>query len=290
MSGVKQLATSHLSKKMIADSFGQAADTYDAAAPGQKQAIDLLWQTGKPILANLSNKEDQTRLKILEIGCGTGNLAAKLVSKFQKSDLLISDLSPQMLAKAQQKLNSQSDHSNVQFQVLDGEDLTPLAQAQTDYWDLIISSLAFQWFGNPVITLSQWCRALKPGGHILLASMGRDSFQTMRQAQTELGIETRLRDFPALSDYQRMADQASDMANLSGKWLWQEHYFQCDYGSAFDMLKSFQQIGAHGANPAIAPMTSVQLRQLIRHLNQSKRGQQADFHILTACFERDPQI
>lgn len=291
MSGVKQLSASNLSKKVIADSFGQAAETYDAAAPGQKQSIDLLWQTGKPILADLSLREGQTRPKILEIGCGTGNLSQKLISQFRGSDLMITDLSAPMLTKAQQKLDIGSGSLNVQFQLLDGEDFASLAIAQkTDHWDLITSSLAFQWFTHPVISLSQWCRALKPGGHILLATMGRDSFYTMRQAQKSLNIDTRLRDFPTLTDCQRMGDQASDMANLSGRWSWQEHSFQCDYRSAFDMLKSFQQIGAHGADPAIDPMNPAQLRQLIHHLNQSDQGRQADFHILTACFERDPQI
>ncbi len=279
---------SDISKMALRQAFGKAANCYDHYAIGQLKAIDCLLAWGQKYLKPICQSDHG--LQIIEIGCGTGRLTEKLILEFQnlnfpRTHYILTDIAAQMLEQAQLRLGHLP---NIEYQLLDGEDLRKEQLSSMGSVDIIISSLAFQWFHNPVTALAKWVDALQPGGHILFATMGAESFKNIRTTQQALGMPSRLRHFPDLDQFKQQCWQAQDISGDKGMWHFQAENFVCDYGNSQEMLKSFQQIGAQSADPEIATLSVPQMRHLITHLNQQTAGRQAEFHILLAHFQKQP--
>ncbi|MFT3966382.1 MAG: class I SAM-dependent methyltransferase, partial [Sphingobium sp.] len=84
-------------KQRISDAFGRAAASYDDAAAPQRQAAALV--------ARLARRQRPGALageapRILEIGCGTGILTRHIRAAWPIAELVVSDLSPDMVGQA----------------------------------------------------------------------------------------------------------------------------------------------------------------------------------------------
>ncbi len=93
-------------------------------------------------------------LRVVDLGCGTGELTRRLADTLPNGDVLGLDASPQMLARSKEfirpglrfELGNQAD--------LDGE------------WDLIFSNAALQWSDNHEQLIPYLLNHLAPGGQI----------------------------------------------------------------------------------------------------------------------------
>src|SRR3546814_9147356 len=74
--------------------------------------------------------------RILEIGCGTGLLTRDIRTQWLEAELTVTDLAPEMVERA-----ARDPRLAGTFFTMDGE--WPCFEGQ--WFDLIISSLAFQW-------------------------------------------------------------------------------------------------------------------------------------------------
>jgi ubiquinone/menaquinone biosynthesis C-methylase UbiE len=104
---------------------------------------------------------------ILDIACGTGELERLLLEQNSHQSMVGIDLSSQMLAQAQQKLQG---FPTVKFQVATARSL-PFADHQ---FDVVLSANSFHYFDSPEIVLQEMRRVLKPGGRLLLLDWCRD--------------------------------------------------------------------------------------------------------------------
>ncbi len=95
-------------------------------------------------------------LRVLDLGCGTGELTEMVSEKLPESEVLGIDSSPEMLAKAIQK-----KRTGLNFELCPIEDLT-------DKWDLIFSNAAIQWVYNHQELIPRLVSLLKPGGQIAI--------------------------------------------------------------------------------------------------------------------------
>jgi trans-aconitate 2-methyltransferase len=98
----------------------------------------------------------RTGLRVIDLGCGTGELTRKLADFLPASDVVGLDSSPQMLEKAAQHARpglrfEQGDQSQ-----LDGE------------WDLIFSNAALQWSEDHASLIPRLFARLKPGGQMAI--------------------------------------------------------------------------------------------------------------------------
>ncbi|WP_158057596.1 class I SAM-dependent methyltransferase [Halorussus halophilus] len=76
-------------------------------------------------------------IRVLELGTGTGELTAKLLTRFPESSVLAADHSEQMLVEAERKLETFGDRVEL------GQGAFPEDYPdQTDEFDLVVSSLA----------------------------------------------------------------------------------------------------------------------------------------------------
>lgn len=90
----------------------------------------------KPFFDLISHLQHNPKMKVADLGCGTGNLTSILADKFEDADVTGIDSSETMLSKATFK--------NVRF-----ERKTVEAQLnEATKWDLIISNATMQWIDD----------------------------------------------------------------------------------------------------------------------------------------------
>lgn len=129
--------------------FATIPDLYDRVRPGYPPAI---------LTAVLARVPDSGTIRILEVGCGTGQ-ATRLFAALGQP-LLATDLSPALVAVARERLAA---FPNVQFAVGAFEQLALPPGA----YDLLVSAQAFHWV-DLAIALPKAHRVLVAGGTLAL--------------------------------------------------------------------------------------------------------------------------
>ncbi|MCL4251384.1 MAG: methyltransferase domain-containing protein [Anaerolineae bacterium] len=95
-------------------------------------------------------------LRVIDLGCGTGELSARLADALPESDVLGVDSSAQMLAKAQPHARP-----GLRFEQAD------LAEVEGE-WDLVFSHAAIQWVDDHAALIPHLWRLVAPGGQIAI--------------------------------------------------------------------------------------------------------------------------
>jgi SAM-dependent methyltransferase len=97
--------------------------------------------------------------RLLDVGCGTGLLLARLIGRSPFRELTGVDLSPGMVARARGRLPA-----SVRLLVGDAETLPFPAGS----FDVIVSVSSFHYWPSPARGLEELRRVLRPGGHLIL--------------------------------------------------------------------------------------------------------------------------
>jgi trans-aconitate 2-methyltransferase len=154
-----------------------------------------------PFFDLLSLVEVRPKLKVVDLGCGTGELTRTLADALPNSDVTGLDSSEQMLEKA-------TSFSNPNLIFVRGD------QSQlTGEWDLIFSNAALQWSENHAELIPYLYRRLKPGGQLAVqvpSNHNHISHQIYRETASEEPFKSILKGFqryaPVLSidEYARL--------------------------------------------------------------------------------------
>jgi len=248
-------------KTAVAAAFSAAAQTYDDRADVQRDAA-------QGVAHRIMALPLPERPRILEIGCGTGFLSAAL-NAFPAADLVLSDISESMLNRCRQRLGD----SPARFLVMDGEE----PEAAGTGFDLICSSFAFQWFNDLAGSLERLAALLSPGGHLVFATLGAESFHEWRQAHAELNLRSAVRDYPTGNTLSRMLPKSGD-----GK-IEEEHMVR-DYADARAFLEHLKRIGAHMPESTHRPLAPGALRRVMR---QFESGISVTYHVAYGTWRRN---
>jgi trans-aconitate 2-methyltransferase len=130
--------------------------------------------------------EVRPNLKVVDLGCGTGELTRQLADSLPNSDVTGLDSSPQMLDKA-----ASFSSPGLHFEQGDQSQLT-------GEWDLIFSNAALQWSENHAELIPNLYRKLKPGGQIAVqvpSNHNHISHRIIRETASEEPFRTLLRGF-----------------------------------------------------------------------------------------------
>ncbi len=129
----------------------------------------FVWQFGRDLLAMLQPKAGE---RILDVGCGTGQLTAEIAKS--GAQVLGLDQSAEMIATARRNF------PDLQFEVAD------IAAATYDNeFDAVFSNAALHWVRNQREAIAAMARALKPGGRLVFEMGGRGNIQHVWNAATQ---------------------------------------------------------------------------------------------------------
>lgn len=179
----QQLST--LDKADARRAFERAADSYDAAAVLQQEV-------GRRLLERL----DAVRLQpttVLDVGSGTGDMAAALLKRYPKAQVLALDVSPAMLRHARRRGRLWRRPLCI------GGDAEALP-LQPGSVNMIVSNLALPWVEDLDKTFAGFARVLQPGGLLLFSSLGPDTLKELRQAWASVDSGIHVHDFIDMHD------------------------------------------------------------------------------------------
>jgi malonyl-CoA O-methyltransferase len=248
-------------KQQIARHFGAAAPTYDRAARIQARIAEQLARD----IAAVARPA-----RILEFGCGTGNLTRALTRLFPDAHLIATDLAPPMAAACRRRLGAR--HGYV---AMDAE-MPAFAPAR---FDLVCGNLAAQWFANPLQAFAALGGLLRPGGVLALTTLGTDTFQEWRAAAALLGLTPAIPAYPSLAELDGQRPPGLIVEQAREQRLWDEH------PSALDFLQSLRSIGADLPADHARPLPAGALRRILRQVDAQGRVN-ATYHVLTVLWRK----
>ncbi|WBO23302.1 methyltransferase [Sphingomonas abietis] len=218
----------------VAASFGRAAD-YDAHAAVQRLVVDRLAD-------RIAALPLPPQPRILEIGCGTGLLGVALADRLPDARWLMTDLSPAMLDRARQRF---AGRETIDFAVMDGE-----RPDVSGPFDLICSSLAFQWFADLPAAIDRLRGLLAPHGVLAFTTLAEGSFREWRDAHGDRPAGTR--------DYPSAEALAAPGLTIAMETIPMAHR------DARDFLRAVKGIGAGVPRPGHRPLGPRDLRAVMR--------------------------
>lgn len=220
-------------KDAIKRSFSKAASTYDEFSGFQKDVAFKVFER----LSELLHKKELAfvnaqpvpamaeAFSFLDVGSGTGRLAALVGDSIPGSRVVASDIALTMLCKAREK------HG---FWGLTVADCCSLP-FRDGLFDSVGSSLALQWARELKAAFQEAARVLKPGGLFVFSTLGPSTLQELRECyKAYRGVEFR----------DRTAIEAAVAASGLELVFIEDKVIKRRYESFYGLLKALKNIGA----------------------------------------------
>jgi len=165
-------------------------------------------ERSQPFYDLLALVDKRSKLRVIDLGCGTGELTKVLAETLPNSDVTGLDSSHQMLSKAASHLTS-----NLRFEQ---GDLSTL----TGSWDLIFSNAAIHWVENHHELIPNLYSKLNPGGQLcvqLPSNHNHISQLLVRETAREEPFRTQLNGFERISPVLSPEEYASLLFNVGAE-------------------------------------------------------------------------
>jgi tRNA (cmo5U34)-methyltransferase len=188
--------------KDVKNHFEEEAEEYDGLIvkliPGYQDMVDSLirsipFESSKPI-------------KVLDLGCGTGNITLAVKKRYPQAHVTCIDLAESMIEITRYKLG---EYDDIEFHVADMRDF----QYGENNYDLIISSLAMhhlQTDEEKIAVYQEIYDSLREGGVFLHADQVLTSSKYLEKANQEQWKEFMLKTMP--------------LSEIEEKWLPTAHH------------------------------------------------------------------
>lgn len=225
-----------MNKQAIASAFSEAAPHYDDAAL-------LQHEVGNRFIEQLPLFKIDPR-QILDLGCGTGQISHALAGHYPKASITSLDIAEGMVKSTRKNTPTPSfslwNRPKHQFLVGDAESL-PFAD---NSFELIASSLTFQWCNDLPQLFREIQRVLAPGGLLLFTTLGPDTLKELRASWRAVDDSIHINSFADMHDVGdamlsgSLGDPVVDMEQIT-----------ITYEKAITLMRDLKTIGAHNMNP-----------------------------------------
>ena len=214
-------------KRKSRQSFDRAAHRYDKSAALQQQVAAKLIE--------LQSKGTVDRL--LDIGCGTGQVTAAMADKYPSAEVVALDFSEKMLLETQKRLMA-LDHSAT-LVCADAECL-PFNVAS---FDLVTSSLMLQWSNDLTSNLRQIHHCLAERGQLAFSTFTEGTLKEVKSSWQTVDSLMHTSDFMTLEALK----QSVESAGFKDIEIHQETIV-CRYPAVREILMDMKRIGASNAH------------------------------------------
>lgn len=149
----------------------QAGTKYDAVAA----RYDARWSfyLRETIERTLAHLNPRTGQRVLDVGCGTGQLLGEVAARWPGTVLVGVDPSPRMLALAKSRVPAA-------HLVRGTAEALPAESASVDW---LVTTSAFHYVRDPFVARREFRRVLRPGGTLVLTDWSADFRTTRMQAR-----------------------------------------------------------------------------------------------------------
>ena len=254
-------------KEKIIKAFDQA-DQYEKFASIQKIVAKKLSDCiRKQFKTSVNHKE---KISILEIGCGTGLLTQYLIDFFPDAHFVLTDISPEMLNRAKNKFKNHK--YDLTFKLMDGE-----YPELDEKYDLICSSLTFQWFDNVASAIRTLTNYLKQNGYLICSTLTFETFKEWRSIYNDNDFSCNLQTYPSIESIQSVWPETG-----TGRWETDEIIVQID--TAIDFFKGLRSIGASVPLETSKPLKLSQFKKVLSDF--SKNYNYCSYHIAYGVFRK----
>ena len=210
--------------------FSNHAGDYDRYASVQKRVVELLCR-------KLLMFEKQSGV-LLDVGTGTGALAAEILRSDAGRSLVVMDIAHGMTQETVNRLPSVS--------ACDGD--ARCLPFSDDSFATVVSSSVYQWVDCLPTAFNEVTRVLKPGGLFALALFGEKTLCELRTSHRQATVEnggnraSHVQSFPSLNE----VSAALNLTGLSslGQFSTMEVEYHADVP---ELLRQLKQIGASNA-------------------------------------------
>lgn len=255
-------------KQKIAEGFGSVANYYDQHAELQQQIASRLIASLEPWIDIIPPGP------IIELGCGTGFVTKGLIDLLPNREIKVTDLSEEMVDVCREKFGN---NEQLKFAVQDA-DKPPFEEP---HYGMTVSSFLAHWLKDPALTFAKWLEATQPGGLLLAAFPGNESFPNWRRYCRELGLPFTGNPWP---DVEEMVVKMSVGPA-------QVDYYEDTVTQTFDSARDFfshrEAIGA-STQTAGRSLTADELALLVDHWDSSTEGKvKVNYHIIFLAVKRD---
>ncbi|MHC4066032.1 MAG: class I SAM-dependent methyltransferase [Planctomycetota bacterium] len=157
-------------KQQVRRQFEAWAATYDSS-PLNRFLFRPCYLTVLEEIARWHDQRGRGLFSVLDIGCGTGTLAALLAAKPWPMRVVGLDYVPSMSARAARKAAANGAGDRARFVAGDAEHL-PFPDAS---FDVITCSNSFHHYPHQQAVVGQMSRLLRPGGRLIIIDGFRDN-------------------------------------------------------------------------------------------------------------------
>jgi malonyl-CoA O-methyltransferase len=216
-----------LDKAGVRASFDRASATYDGAAVLQSRVAQELLSRLEPF--------DFRPRSLLDLGAGTGRIAAQLKRRYRRARVIALDLSPGMLREAGRQGRVFRRFERV---CADASRL-PLRAGSID---IVFSNLMLQWCDSLDEVLAEVRRVLRPEGFFAFSTFGPDTLKELRSAWAEADSYTHVNRFLDVRDI-------GDALMRSGleEPVLDVDRTQLTYGDGLALMRDLKCLGARNA-------------------------------------------
>ena len=157
-------------KKNVRKPSIEGLDSQAVAAAFEKMTNFLPFKIlRKRILSELKNYNPKG--KLVDLGCGSGNLIVQINKHYPNLDLVGVDISSEILDLAKKRSFESNLNKRIEFKIGNAEEL-PFSDNSIDF---IISSLSLHHWQEPIKALGEAFRVLKQKGILLIFDFRRDA-------------------------------------------------------------------------------------------------------------------
>jgi trans-aconitate methyltransferase len=168
-------------------------------APLYQSSHSFVWEYGKELLSLLAPQAGE---RVLDVGCGTGQLTAEIARSGAR--ILGIDNSPAMIEQAR------TNFPDLQFEITDVTRISYTAE-----FDAVFSNAVLHWVRDAQSAAAAISRALKPGGRFVAEFGGKGNIQALTeaafQALAALGVPEPEKQnpwfFPSIGEYAALLER-----------------------------------------------------------------------------------